>query len=65
MSNMDPSIYARRKRVNLVGLVLSMSAMAIGLGFLFWILSILLLKGFSAIHLSMFCLLYTSDAADD
>jgi phosphate transport system permease protein len=54
MSNMDPSIYARRKRVNLIGLVLSMSAMAIGLGFLFWILSILLLKGFSAIHLSMF-----------
>lgn len=54
MSNMDPSIYARRKRVNFIGMVLSMSAMAVGLGFLFWILSILLLKGFSALHLSMF-----------
>jgi phosphate transport system permease protein len=54
MSNKDPSIYARRKRVNFIGMVLSMSAMAVGLGFLFWILSILLLKGFSALHLSMF-----------
>jgi phosphate transport system permease protein len=54
MSNMDPQIYARRKRANLIGLILSMTAMAVGLGFLFWILSILLLKGFAAIDLAMF-----------
>jgi len=54
MSNMDPQIYTRRKRANLIGLILSMTAMAVGLGFLFWILSILLLKGFSAIDLAMF-----------
>ena len=54
MSNMDPQIYARRKRANLIGLILSMTAMAVGLVFLFWILSILLLKGFAAIDLAMF-----------
>jgi len=54
MSNMDPQIYTRRKRANLIGLILSMTAMAVGLGFLFWILSILLLKGFAAIDLAMF-----------
>jgi len=48
-SNMDPSIYAKRKRSNLIGLTLSMSAMAIGLVFLLWILAILLFKGFSAL----------------
>jgi phosphate transport system permease protein len=46
---MDPSIYAKRKRSNLIGLALSMSAMAIGLVFLLWILAILLFKGFSAL----------------
>jgi len=49
----DPSIYASRKRANLIGLVLSMSAMAIGLIFLLWILTILMIKGFSALSLSM------------
>ena len=49
----DPSIYASRKRSNLIGLVLSMSAMAIGLIFLLWILSILMFKGFSALSFSM------------
>lgn len=49
----DPAIYARRKRVNFIGLVLSMSAMALGLIFLLWILSILMFKGFSALSLSM------------
>jgi len=48
-SNMDPSIYAKRKRSNLIGLALSMSAMAIGLVFLLWILAILMFKGFSAL----------------
>jgi phosphate transport system permease protein len=52
-SNMDISIYAKRKRANFVGLVLSMSAMTIGLVFLLWILSILMFKGFSALSFSM------------
>lgn len=52
-SNMDLSIYARRKRANFIGLVLSMSAMIIGLAFLLWILSILMFKGFSALSFSM------------
>jgi phosphate transport system permease protein len=49
----DPSIYASRKRANFIGLVLSMSAMAIGLIFLLWILTILMFKGFSALSFSM------------
>jgi phosphate transport system permease protein len=49
----DPAIYARRKRSNFIGLVLSMSAMAIGLIFLMWILAILMFKGFSALSWSM------------
>jgi len=53
-SNMDPAIYARRKRANFIGLVLSMSAMIIGLAFLLWILAILMIKGFSALSFSMF-----------
>ena len=54
MSNMDPSIYAKRKRVNFIGMLLSMTAMAVGLSFLLWILSILLMKAFSALDVSMF-----------
>ena len=54
MSNMDPSIYAKRKRANFIGMLLSMTAMAVGLSFLLWILSILLMKGFSALDVSMF-----------
>jgi len=53
-SNMDPAIYAKRKRSNYIGLVLSMSAMAIGLIFLMWILAILMFKGFSALSFSLF-----------
>ena len=52
-TNMDPSIYARRKRVNFIGLVLSMSAMVIGLVFLLWILAILMFKGFSALSIDL------------
>jgi phosphate transport system permease protein len=50
---MDPSIYAKRKRANFFGLVLSMSAMAIGLIFLLWILFILMVKGFSALNFDL------------
>lgn len=52
-TNMDPSIYARRKRANFIGLVLSMSAMVIGLVFLLWILAILMFKGFSALSMDL------------
>ena len=52
-TNMDPSIYARRKRANFIGLVMSMSAMVIGLVFLLWILAILMFKGFSALNLDL------------
>lgn len=52
-SNMDPAIYSTRKRANLIGLVLSMTAMAIGLVFLLWILAILMFKGFSALNVDL------------
>ena len=52
-TNMDPSIYAKRKRANFFGLILSMSAMAIGLAFLLWILLILTVKGFSAMNFDL------------
>jgi len=53
-SNIDPAIFARRKRTNKIGLALSMSAMGLGMLFLSWILGTLLFKGFSAIDLSLF-----------
>ena len=52
--NLDMAVFARRKRVNKIGLTLSMIAMAIGMASLIWILSILFIKGFSAINLNMF-----------
>jgi phosphate transport system permease protein len=52
--NLDMSVFARRKRVNKIGITLSMIAMAIGMASLIWILSILFIKGFSAINLNMF-----------
>ena len=52
-TNMDPSIYAKRKRANFIGLVLSMSAMVIGLVFFLWILAILMFKGFSALSMDL------------
>lgn len=51
---MNDAIFARRKRVNAIGLGLSVVAMSLGMIFLLWILSVLLFKGFSSIHLSMF-----------
>lgn len=51
---MNDAIFARRKRINRIGLSLSVFAMTCGMLFLFWILGVLLFKGFSAINLSMF-----------
>jgi phosphate transport system permease protein len=48
------TIFAGRKRKNALGLFLSMTAMSIGMIFLFWILAVLLYKGFSAINLPLF-----------
>ena len=51
---MDQALFNKRKRVNAIGLSLSLFAMSIGMFFLIWILSILLYKGFSALSLSFF-----------
>lgn len=54
MSTRDPSLFAKRKRANALGLTFSLIAMSIGMLFLFWILAILLWKGFAAISPSLF-----------
>ncbi|OZA09055.1 MAG: phosphate ABC transporter, permease protein PstA [Polynucleobacter sp. 24-46-87] len=54
LSNINPAIFARRKRANKIGLILSTAAMALGMAFLLWILSVLFLKGFSSISLDVF-----------
>ena len=53
-SNINPAIFAQRKRANKIGLVLSMMAMVLGMVFLLWILSVLFIKGFSSINLDVF-----------
>lgn len=50
---MENLIYKRRKMVNQVGLTLSMSAMALGLFVLMWILVVLFKNGFSALDISI------------
>jgi len=47
-------LYRRRVWRNRIGLTLSMLAMVLGLVALFWILGVLLLKGFSALSLNLF-----------
>jgi len=53
-SNINPDLFAKRKRANKVGLVLSTLAMTLGMLFLLWILSVLFIKGFSSISLDVF-----------
>jgi phosphate transport system permease protein len=53
-TNINPAIFAKRKRANKIGLVLSTAAMVLGMAFLLWILSILFIKGFSSINLDVF-----------
>ena len=48
------SLYARRRRTNLIGLTLSMAAMALGLTALLWILFVLFSNGFAALDLNLF-----------
>jgi phosphate transport system permease protein len=51
---MDKQRYQRRIFVNRIGLTLSMSAMALGLFVLLWILSVLFINGFAALDWNMF-----------
>ena len=53
-TNINPEVFARRKRANKIGLTLSMFAMGLGMIFLFWILSVLVIKGFSSINIDLF-----------
>ncbi len=50
---MNP-IYRRRLWVHRIGISLSFLAMILGIGFLFWILILLLVKGLGAVNLDMF-----------
>jgi phosphate transport system permease protein len=50
----NQQLYKIRKRSNAIGLVLSMTAMVLGLFVLLWILSVLFTKGFAALDWNMF-----------
>ena len=54
MTNINKQLYRRRRWANTQGLVLSMSAMAIGLAVLLWILFVLFSNGLAAIDWNMF-----------
>jgi phosphate transport system permease protein len=54
LSNHNAGLFRRRKLSNTIGLSLSISAMAIGMLLLIWILAVLFYKGFSEINLEMF-----------
>jgi phosphate transport system permease protein len=48
------AIYRRRVLVNRISLVLALAAMAIGMAFLLWILSVLVIRGIGGINLAVF-----------
>jgi len=50
----NQKLYDRRRRANIVGLTLSMGAMALGLTVLLWILYVLFSNGFAAIDWNIF-----------
>jgi len=50
----NPALYSKRIRSNAIGLFLSMTAMAVGLSVLLWILFILFSNGFAALDWAMF-----------
>ncbi len=50
---MNP-VYRKRLLTHRVGIAMSVAAMAIGIGFLLWILSVLAIKGFGALSVAMF-----------
>lgn len=51
---MNPSLYKRRQRTNLIGLSLSMGAMGLGLFVLLWILWVLFSNGLAGLDLNVF-----------
>ncbi len=51
---MDSSLYRRRRRVNALGITLSMLAMTLGLAALLWILTVLVAKGIGGLDLNVF-----------
>ena len=54
MTNLNKQLYRRRRWANTQGLILSMSAMAVGLAVLLWILFVLFSNGLAAIDWNMF-----------
>lgn len=52
--NINQRLYQKRKFINTIGLTLSMSAMALGLFVLLWILTILFANGFAALDWALF-----------
>ena len=54
LSNIDPALFSKRKRVNKIGLILSTGAMVLGMTFLLWILFVLFSKGFSSLGMHVF-----------
>ena len=54
LTNFNQKLYNRRRRANAQGLILSMSAMGLGLAVLLWILFVLLSNGLAAVDLNMF-----------
>ena len=54
LTNFNQQLYARRRRANSQGLFLSMSAMALGLTVLLWILFVLFSNGIAALDWNLF-----------
>jgi phosphate transport system permease protein len=54
MTNLNKKLYRQRRLANIQGLILSMSAMAVGLAVLLWILFVLFSNGLAAIDWNMF-----------
>ena len=54
MSGHTSALYRRRLLVNRFALMLSLAAMAAGMSFLFWILSVLVIKGVGGLNLAVF-----------
>ena len=54
MTNLNQQLYRRRRWANTQGLILSMTAMAVGLAVLLWILFVLFSNGLAAIDWNMF-----------
>jgi len=65
LSNHNPSLFRKRKLANTLGLSLSITAMAIGMLILIWILTILFYKGFSEIDLQMFTMSAPAPGSED